>query len=338
MAIGDRRGNSVSTARWGWQDIAVVEQREREISDPEIVFAGQGRNRDLVHLVSGASKGQNQPHAVCGLWVSNKWRMPLETEKVCSKCVRGGTSFGTYNQPRTCVDCGRRFADSATRDSNDALCPDCYDRAGTYNEHVDGGHKDVAADDCPDCAERIHAEGGHETEPRLDWCDRCVVEIRTTNLVALHAQGEHATAQLADCPTCSEEEEQRQLAAVHSNGGHDTEVWPGCLACADRVHLHQAAYVAAPMAPVASIPNALIEHRRAVFSFHIDTLAAQLRGLADEAERQGSEIADLAASGNFTREQLQARALTLAGDLLQLPGILDVPSLITEAGQLAPEA
>jgi hypothetical protein len=276
---------------------------------------------------------------VCGLWTSNKWRAPLATERVCSKCTRGGTSFTRYNQPRPCSACGRMFADSKHGDNSQDTCSACWEIAGLENAHIDGLHREIADPECPDteCVERIHAEGGHETEPRLDVCEACVVEIRTTNLVALHAQGEHATAQLAGCPTCV------QLAARRSPAVTVSLRRPRRWQPVDprqEQPAEDATRVGAPgpMAPVASIPNALIEHRRAVFSFHIDTLAGQLRVLADEVERQGSEIADLAASGNFTREQLQARALTLAGDLLQLPGILDVPSLITEAGQLAPEA
>jgi hypothetical protein len=284
-----------------------IERIVRDVRDDDVVFAGTGKNRNLVHVISGASKAVRQPLAVCGLWVGNTHRAPIATEKVCSKCTRGGTSFSRYNQPRECSSCGRMFADTATRDNSDTTCGPCYEEAGILNGHADGHHKETPADDCPDCAERIHAEGGHEVEGRLDWCEACAVEVRTTNLITLHARGEHATAQLSGCPTCVEEAQ-----------------------APERVE-------APVMTPVASVSDTLVEHRRAVFSFHIDTLASQLRLMADEVQRQGSEITDLAETGNFSRDHLQARALTLANELLQLPGILDVPSLITEAGQLAPE-
>jgi hypothetical protein len=123
-----------------------------EMEDPAILWAGGGKNRNLVHLISGAEKAKKEPFAVCGQWVGNRKRQPTASEKVCSKCEKGHrTAFSTFNQPRTCLACGKRFADSSRLDSTQETCPACYEEAGYENAHADGHHRDAPAEDCPLC-------------------------------------------------------------------------------------------------------------------------------------------------------------------------------------------
>lgn len=124
--------------------------REAELADDTISYVGKGKS-DKLHLIDGSSKRQDQPHARCGLWVSNRNRQATVNDTLCKKCVKGGASFSTYNQPRDCADCGRKFADSTRRDSNDTLCPDCYEIAGLENAHVDGDHDGAPSETCPMC-------------------------------------------------------------------------------------------------------------------------------------------------------------------------------------------
>jgi len=306
-----------------------IEAREAAIANEAVVFAGQGKNHKIVHLISDGAKGAKQPRAVCGQWVSNRWRAPLDTEKVCSKCARGSwTSFSTFNQPRICADCGRRFADAAHRDSNSSLCPDCYDLAGILNEHADGGHRELPATDCPDCAEYIHAEGGHETEKRLDWCEACAVEVRVTNLRTMHERGEHEFAFLPSCPLCAEGEEQRALRIQHDLGGHDADRWAGCSDCAAQV-----AAADAQAHAVAERQQQEVERQTETVAFHLKTMADQLRLMAEEVERSGQLLLAASAEG-MGPAALTMSVLPLANDLTALPATLDVVGLIRAAAHL----
>lgn len=146
---------------------ALEAQRAAELADDTISYVGKGKS-DKVHMIDGASKKQEQPIARCGVWVSNRNRQATVNDTICKKCIKGGTSFSTYNQPRDCSDCGRKFADSTRRDSNESLCPDCFERAGLYNEHSDGMHDGAANEQCPECQEQqqalVEQEQGQQTE------------------------------------------------------------------------------------------------------------------------------------------------------------------------------
>lgn len=134
---------------------ALKARRAAELADDTVVYVGRGKNRDIAHLIAGRSKGQSQPYAVCGQWVSNRKIVPT-TERICQKCARGQrTAFSTFNQPRDCMNCGRTFADSASRDSNQNLCPSCYDIAGIENEHQDGEHEGRIVGECPMCQDDL---------------------------------------------------------------------------------------------------------------------------------------------------------------------------------------
>ena len=134
---------------------ALKNRLERELVDDAVVYVGRGKNRDIVHLIAGRSKAQHQPLAVCGQWVSNRKIVPT-TERICQKCQRGQrTAFSTFNQPRDCMNCGRKFADSTSRDSNQSLCPNCYDIAGIENEHQDGEHEGRIVGECPMCQDDL---------------------------------------------------------------------------------------------------------------------------------------------------------------------------------------
>jgi hypothetical protein len=177
------------TTGW-WMDADEAAQLDASIADESVFFVGMGRNRDLVHVIAGASKGARQPFAKCGLWVSNRFVPIIESDRVCSKCTKGGATFTRLNQPRQCGDCGRTFADSTKRDNNQTLCPDCYDRAGYENAHVDGYHKADAEgpqEDCPMCrSEQREAAGEEEKTPE-----------------EAHENGEHEECLQSDCSLCS---------------------------------------------------------------------------------------------------------------------------------------
>lgn len=157
-----------------------VERILAEMTDDSIMWAGGGKNRNLVHLISGTSKTRNQPLAVCGQWVGNKKRQPAAEEKVCSKCQRGQrTSFSTFNQPRECMSCGKMFADNASRDNTDQTCGDCYEIAGIENAHQDGYHKDAPDADCPMCQDE--PEAAVTEQPLHIHCDEHIKRLEDEN-------------------------------------------------------------------------------------------------------------------------------------------------------------
>lgn len=142
----------------------VTDERAAEIdaqlADPTVQYVGGGRTSKL-HLISGERKNSKSGSTTgdCGQPVSNKRRpatqREIDAKEICQKCLKGQrTSFSTYNQPRTCNCCGKRFADNAGRDNTDRTCPKCYEEAGYINAHSDGYHNADAEGpqaDCPDC-------------------------------------------------------------------------------------------------------------------------------------------------------------------------------------------
>lgn len=196
--------------RLSFYSAADLDTMEAELADDSIAWAGKGKT-ETIHLITGASKGAAQPLAVCGQWVSNKKRQPKADQKVCSRCTRGSrASFSTFNQPRDCMDCGRRFADSASQDSSQALCPQCYEAAGIYNAHVDGLHRDEPATDCPDCMEAMPSCSEH---------DQHNVSCHSCYLRREHAENQdrpgatgHVSDPIRHCPDCPKPMTNRELA------------------------------------------------------------------------------------------------------------------------------
>lgn len=264
----------VSTKQWGWMDADELAERERMIADETIVFAGQGRNRDLVHVISGSSKFAKQPLARCGLWVSNKYRMIREDERVCSKCVRGGATFTRYNQPRDCQDCGRKFSDSTRRDNNESICADCYEKAGRVNAHMDGHHAadaDGFQEECPSCQEDQHLATGEIGSATLADREEEMISVKVLS-------------------------DQDLLQQNHENGAHDQKLIDGCPSCIEHAKLMTAQDTLEATQPQTfeqQFAERQVRRTEQRIKDRIAHIARRLRQAADDLERNGTRITEI---------------------------------------------
>lgn len=191
-----------------------------------------GVNRGTrTHLVAAENLNVRQPNAVCGAWVSNTKRPIHQNELtfVCQKCLKGQqAAFTTFNQPRDCGVCGRKFADSTRRDSNESVCPDCFEKAGYENAHNDGHHavdQEGFQQDCPACQDEAAADQ-----------EQATMSVPEQQLVDAHDAGEHQDND-EDCPKCEDEKWIKMLRNEHEEGFHAGQLVSDCEECQ---HLEQA--------------------------------------------------------------------------------------------------
>lgn len=294
-----------------------VEKIVRDVQDDAVVFAGQGKNQNLVHIISGASKAANQPNAACGVWVSNKKRAPLATEKVCSKCTRGGTSFSRTNQPRECLACGKMFADNATRDNTEQTCGTCYEIAGFENAHQDGHHsadEDGSQAECPMCQDEAAAAASVQEEIVKEK-----LRVEAEQQAIAHDTGDHygPNADL-ECVACQRDAEQIETAEAEQEeryqaqrvellvGEHDTEhqtiVSSDCPKCQEQLAgAPEEAEYPALVDPMVRVKAAMLRHQQGRVTSRIEDIVARLRRLADEVELGGAQMMEREYNETYSR-------------------------------------
>jgi hypothetical protein len=219
-------------------------KQQQMIEDDAVYFGGRVRT-NTIHLIAGAvNKGRKSTTmSICGKSVSNMYREPNRaTEKVCKFCDTGrqATGFSRINQPRDCVECGKKFADSS-EDSNDALCPPCYENAGRENAHLDGEHRDEADQDCPSC--RQEAAAAEQAQIDAETAQQAGEDERYAAQVALavaHEAGDHCgTNEDLRCMQCQQasddQQDDEEASLEHRAGQHAGQLHSDCTACAETI-------------------------------------------------------------------------------------------------------
>lgn len=331
------------------------------LADDSVVFGGRVRTSTM-HLIAGAAKAvKGSTTSICGKSVSNTYLPPSAGEKICSYCQKGrrATGFTSKNQPRTCDDCGKTFADNATRDNGDNLCGACWDKAGYENSHLDGEHRNAPEQDCPSCQkEQAAKEEASASAPSQE------------ELAVAHDAGQHVEDEDLRCVACqqaSDEAEEASFAAeaeiqaredaryetfhatqavahqaAHENGTV-TEVRSDCPSCQETM---KGATVADPLdqppAPTVTAEQmASVKLLRRNLKIHgaeervrerIASIAGRLRDMAERVESQ--QVAILLERGEDDTFQPTDVATHLLADLMSLMTNASVQELVRDAARL----